>query len=100
MTERHTDVLVIGGGTMGTAAGWAVARRGHRVRVLEQFDHVNTLASHGGISRIFRHAYAVGWDARQLADLRDVALALRQPLQSEFDALDSFLVQTAEALGS
>jgi monomeric sarcosine oxidase len=62
MTERHTDVLVIGGGTMGTAAGWAIARRGHAVRVLEQFDHVNTLASHGGITRIFRHAYAEGAD--------------------------------------
>lgn len=62
MTERHTDVLVIGGGAMGTAAGWAIARRGQRVRVLEQFDHVNNLASHGGISRIFRHAYAEGAD--------------------------------------
>jgi monomeric sarcosine oxidase len=62
MTERHTDVLVIGGGTMGTAAGWAIARRGSSVRVLEQFDHVNTLASHGGVSRIFRHAYAEGAD--------------------------------------
>lgn len=60
MTERHTEVLVIGGGTMGTAAGWAIARRGHSVRVLEQFDHINALASHGGISRIFRHAYAEG----------------------------------------
>jgi monomeric sarcosine oxidase len=62
MSERHTDVLVIGGGAMGTAAGWAIARRGNSVRVLEQFDHVNTLASHGGISRIFRHAYAEGAD--------------------------------------
>lgn len=62
MTERHTDVLVIGGGAMGTATGWALARRGHTVRVLEQFDHVNDLASHSGISRIFRHAYAEGAD--------------------------------------
>jgi monomeric sarcosine oxidase len=62
MSERHTDVLVIGGGTMGTAAGWAIARRGYSVRVLEQFDHVNTQASHGGVSRIFRHAYAEGAD--------------------------------------
>ncbi len=60
MTGRHSEVLVIGGGTMGTAAGWAIARRGHSVRVLEQFDHVNALASHGGITRIFRHAYAEG----------------------------------------
>jgi monomeric sarcosine oxidase len=62
MNERHTDVLVLGGGTMGTAAGWAVARRGHSVRVLEQFDHVHAYGSHGGITRIFRHAYAEGAD--------------------------------------
>jgi monomeric sarcosine oxidase len=62
MSEGHTDVVVIGGGAMGTAAGWAIARRGHSVRVLEQFSHVNAMASHGGISRIFRHAYAEGED--------------------------------------
>lgn len=62
MSDRHTDVLVLGGGTMGTATGWAVARRRHSVRVLEQFDHVHTLGSHGGITRIFRHAYAEGAD--------------------------------------
>jgi monomeric sarcosine oxidase len=47
---------------MGTATGWAVAHRGHTVRVVEQFDHVHTLGSHGGITRIFRHAYAEGAD--------------------------------------
>lgn len=62
MSGQHTDVLVLGGGTMGTAAGWAVARRGHSVRVLEQFDHVHDLGSHSGITRIFRHAYAEGAD--------------------------------------
>ncbi|HEU0165888.1 MAG TPA: FAD-dependent oxidoreductase, partial [Thermomicrobiales bacterium] len=54
------DVLVIGGGTMGTAAGWALARAGHSVIVLEQFGHVHTFGSHGGKTRIFRHAYAEG----------------------------------------
>lgn len=62
MTRQHTDVLVLGGGTMGTAAGWAVAQRGHSVRILEQFDHVHTMGSHSGITRIFRHAYAEGAD--------------------------------------
>ena len=62
MTSRHTDAVVLGGGTMGTAAGWAIANRGHSVRVVEQFDHVHTLGSHGGITRIFRHAYAEGAD--------------------------------------
>lgn len=55
-----TDVIVIGGGTMGTAAGWALARGGHRVIVLEQFSHIHAFGSHGGKTRIFRHAYAEG----------------------------------------
>lgn len=60
MSVTTTDVLVIGGGTMGTAAGWALARAGHRVIVLEQFTHVHQLGSHGSKTRVFRHAYAEG----------------------------------------
>lgn len=67
MASRHTDILILGGGTMGTAAGWAAARRGHSVRVLEQFHHVHTLGSHSGVTRIFRHAYAEGADYVPLA---------------------------------
>lgn len=57
MNNRRSDVIVVGGGTMGTAAGWALARRGHSVTVLEQFHHIHTMGSHGGHTRIFRHAY-------------------------------------------
>ncbi len=56
----HADVIVVGGGTMGTAAGWALARQGRKVIVLERFGHVHSLGSHGGRTRIFRHAYAEG----------------------------------------
>lgn len=56
----HSDVVVIGGGTMGTATGWALARQGVRVTVLEQFSHIHAFGSHGGKTRIFRHAYAEG----------------------------------------
>ncbi len=52
------DVIIIGGGTMGTAAAWALARRGERALVLEQFQHVHSFGSHGGETRIIRHAYA------------------------------------------
>jgi monomeric sarcosine oxidase len=45
---------------MGTAAAWALARRGHSVIVLEQFGHVHKMGSHGGHTRIFRHAYFEG----------------------------------------
>jgi hypothetical protein len=47
----------------------------------------------------FRHAYSVAWDTQQLASLREVALALRGPLERDFAALDSFLARTATALG-
>jgi monomeric sarcosine oxidase len=60
MTTHRTDVIVIGGGVMGTAAGWALALLGVRVVVLEQFQHVHDFGSHGGKTRIFRHAYAEG----------------------------------------
>src|SRR5665811_1795795 len=62
MTSRHTDLLVLGGGAMGTAAGWAAANRGLSVRVLERFGHIHDFGSHSGITRIFRHAYAEGVD--------------------------------------
>ncbi|MCC6943843.1 MAG: N-methyl-L-tryptophan oxidase [Thermomicrobiales bacterium] len=62
MTTTRFDVLIAGGGTMGTAAAWALSKRGVTVGVFEQFDHVNDLASHGGHTRIFRHAYSEGED--------------------------------------
>lgn len=60
MAERTWDVIILGGGTMGTAAAWALSTRGVSVLVLEQFGHIHTLGSHGGGTRIFRHAYAEG----------------------------------------
>lgn len=47
---------------MGTAAGWALARMGRDVIVLEQFEHIHAMGSHGGRTRIIRHAYAEGAD--------------------------------------
>ncbi len=58
MTAR--SVVVIGGGTMGLAAAWALARAGARVTVLERFSHVHDRGSHGGLTRIIRQAYHEG----------------------------------------
>lgn len=59
MTEsRNADVLVIGGGTMGTAAAWALGKRGLASLVFEQFTHIHDKGSHGGDTRVIRHAYA------------------------------------------
>lgn len=54
------DVIVLGGGTMGLAAAWALAKRGRRALVLEQFALVHDRGAHSGQTRIFRHAYAEG----------------------------------------
>jgi monomeric sarcosine oxidase len=55
---HHFDVIVLGGGTMGTAAAWALGKRGLKTLVLEQFQHVHDQGSHGGETRVIRHAYA------------------------------------------
>lgn len=60
MAERTWDIIIVGGGTMGTAAAWAASQRGASVLVLEQFGHIHSMGSHGGGTRIFRHAYAEG----------------------------------------
>jgi len=54
----HHDVIVLGGGTMGTSAAWALAKAGAKALVLEQFSHVHGFGAHGGRTRIIRHAYA------------------------------------------
>ncbi len=53
-------VIVLGGGTMGLASAWALARRGAAVTVLERFGHVHTQGSHGGHTRIIRDSYHEG----------------------------------------
>ena len=60
MSSSSERVIVLGGGTMGTAAAWALAKQGAGVTVFEQFEHVHALGSHGGQTRIFRHAYSEG----------------------------------------
>ncbi|CAB4549965.1 unannotated protein [freshwater metagenome] len=51
------DVAVIGAGAMGSAAAWQLARRGHSVVLLEQFDAGHSHGSSHGATRIFRVAY-------------------------------------------
>lgn len=51
------DVIIAGVGGMGSAAAWALARRGNRVLALDRFDIPNTMGSSHGISRIIRLPY-------------------------------------------
>jgi sarcosine oxidase len=56
--QSHYDVIVLGVGSMGSAACYDLAKKGYRVLGLEQFDIPHELGSHAGQSRIIRKAYA------------------------------------------
>ena len=56
MSDRY-DVIVIGVGTMGSAACYHLARRGVRVLGLEQFDIPHGRGAHHGFSRMIRSSY-------------------------------------------
>ena len=51
------EVIVIGGGAMGSAAAWRLAARGVGVLLLEQFEPGHTRGASHGASRIFRLSY-------------------------------------------
>ncbi|MEV4513227.1 FAD-dependent oxidoreductase [Dactylosporangium sp. NPDC049525] len=53
----QVDVVVIGGGAMGSAAAWQLARRGAQVVLLEQYEAGHTNGASHGASRIFRLSY-------------------------------------------
>jgi monomeric sarcosine oxidase len=54
------SVIVVGGGTMGLASAWALARAGAAVTVLERFAHHHERGSHSGYTRVIRQAYHEG----------------------------------------
>jgi sarcosine oxidase len=56
MTTSY-DAIVVGLGSMGSAALYHLARRGQKVLGLEQFDVPNALGSSAGHNRIIRLAY-------------------------------------------
>lgn len=53
-----TNVIVVGGGVMGCAAAWAIARAGHQVRLFERDRIGSPFGSSHGPSRIIRLSYA------------------------------------------
>ena len=60
MGDNSADVIVVGLGTMGSAAAWQLAGRGVRVIGLDRFHPPHGRGSHAGGSRIIRLAYAEG----------------------------------------
>ncbi|MEP7287201.1 MAG: N-methyl-L-tryptophan oxidase [Chloroflexota bacterium] len=55
--DTHSTVLVIGGGGMGLATAWRLAKGGHNVRVIEQFKFLHTRGSSHTEHRILRRTY-------------------------------------------
>lgn len=57
MSNPHNTVIVVGGGGMGLATAWRLAKGGHDVRVLEQFRFFHNRGSSHGEHRIIRRTY-------------------------------------------
>lgn len=57
MIMQAAEVVIIGGGVIGCAAAYELARSGHRVVLLEQFAIGHGLGSSHGPTRIIRLAY-------------------------------------------
>ncbi len=55
--SKHSEVIVIGGGGMGLATAWRLAKGGHDVRVLEQFKLMHKRGSSHTEHRIIRRTY-------------------------------------------
>jgi len=54
------DVIIIGAGSMGMAAGYFLAKSGKKTLLLDAFNPPHNNGSHHGETRIIRHAYAEG----------------------------------------
>ncbi|CAM4326608.1 N-methyl-L-tryptophan oxidase [Lacicoccus alkaliphilus] len=102
---KHYEVIVIGAGSMGMAAGYYLAEQGIKTLMIDAFDPPHASGSHSGDTRLIRHACGEGYDYVPLA-MR--AQALWDDLQTKtseriflktgvvtFGPSDSLFVQTA-----
>jgi sarcosine oxidase len=80
----RTDVVVVGGGVMGSAAAWRLAKRGLDTVLLERFEPGHVRGASHGASRMFRFAYPdpfyVELVARSLPLWREIESASGMPL--------------------
>lgn len=57
MTLEKTDVVVIGGGTMGSMISWRLSSRGYKVICVEAYGVAHSRSAVAGDSRLFRRSY-------------------------------------------
>ena len=84
MSVIETEVVVVGGGVMGSAAAWRLAERGVATVLLERFEPGHVRGASHGASRMFRYAYPesfyVELVARSLPKWREIESASGIPL--------------------
>ena len=80
MTERET--VVVGGGAMGSATAWHLARRGREVTLLEQYGERHTMGASHGRARNFN----VGYDDPTYQAMVQEAAVLWRELEDESGA--------------
>ncbi|WP_042143524.1 N-methyl-L-tryptophan oxidase [Paucisalibacillus sp. EB02] len=54
------DVIIIGAGSMGMAAGYYLSKKNKQVLLIDAYDPPHSEGSHHGETRIIRHAYGEG----------------------------------------
>ncbi|MDQ0189347.1 FAD-dependent oxidoreductase [Alicyclobacillus cycloheptanicus] len=59
-TTAHYHTIILGSGSMGLAAGYALARAGVSVLLLDRFEPPHSYGSHHGDTRLLRTAYGEG----------------------------------------
>ena len=79
MSEHTADVIVVGGGVMGAATAYHLAKDGQRVLLLEQFGIGHSYGSSHGPSRIIRLAY----ESEDYVQLARAAFAGWRALEAE-----------------
>lgn len=58
--DNHYEVIIVGAGTAGLAAGSYLAEQGVKTLLIDAFDPPHSNGSHHGDTRIIRHAYGEG----------------------------------------
>lgn len=58
--KNHYDVVIVGAGSMGIAAGYYLSKLGKRTLLVDSNDPPHSFGSHHGDTRIIRHAYGEG----------------------------------------